>query len=225
MFSVLLPPNTVSMLEWTNNPSWTHCISLFPLLELLRVQVHLCSVRCRTSDISFRYERFCVHTSIGWIFSLYWRLLHQLYGFRRLLWFSFKVTSPPIWSDWCKYAARITCHLVSRMWQPRVVGGESSLKLSRMRKHSRYPAFTFSGVPVAKSNIIGVFPKCQDTEALSQFRGWILQGPHFSRRYVIRSQRAKKNCLILQFTGHLKVPVKNLKKSVQTDYQLWFSGG
>lgn len=110
-----------------------------------------------------------------------------------------------------RYAARISCHLVSHMWRPRVVGGDSSLRLSRMRKHSRYPAFTFSGVPVAKSNIIGVFPKCQDTEALSQFRGWILQGPHFSCRYVIRSQRAKKNCLILQFTGHLKVPAKTWK--------------
>lgn len=104
MFSVLLSQNTVSMLEWTNSPSWTSCISLFPLLELLRVQVHLCSVRCRTSDISFRYEKFSVHTSIGWIFPLCWGLLHQL--LLRLLWFSFKETSPPIWSDWCRYCSQ-----------------------------------------------------------------------------------------------------------------------
>lgn len=98
--------------------------------------------------------------------------------------------------------------------------GDSSPKPSRTTQRSSYPAFTFSQVPVAKSNIIGVFPKCQDTEAVSQFRGWILQGPHFSCRDVIRGRGANKNCLIVQFAGHLKVLVKNLEKSVQTDYQL-----
>lgn len=44
-----------------------------------------------------------------------------------------------------------------------------------------YPVCHFfsSALPFAKSNIIGVFPKCQDTGAVSQFGGWILCGPHF----------------------------------------------
>lgn len=193
-------------------------ISLFPLLELLLVQVpagHLCSGRCRTSDVSFRYESFCEHASMGWTFSLCTWHLNQPYDFLWLLWFSLQ--------DWCRYAARTSCYI---MLVCHTRGGykwlrwDSSLKLSRTRQHSRYPAFTFSEVPVAKSNIIGVFPKCQDTEAVSQFRGWIIQGPHFSCRYVIRGQGANKNCLILQFTGHLTVLVKNLEESVQTDYEL-----
>lgn len=55
--------------------------SLFPLLEVLMVQVpagHHCAVRCRAPDISLRYESFCVHTSIGWTFSLFTQHLHQL---------------------------------------------------------------------------------------------------------------------------------------------------
>lgn len=218
MFSVLLPQNAVSMLEWTNNPSWTHCISLFPRLDLQDIFV--------LSDAGHQIcpsgmEAFvCTHLYAGyfhWTHGFYTR--YMVFGGC----FSLKETSPPKWSDWCRYAARTSS--VSYMWRPWMVAGDSSLKLSRMRQHSRYPAFTFSGVPVAKSNIIGVFPKCQDTEAVSQFRGWILQGPHFSCRYVIRSQWANKNCLILQFTGHLMVLAKNLEKSVRTDYQLWFSGG
>lgn len=52
---------------------------------------------------------------------------------------------------------------------------------------------------------MGVFPKCQDTEAVSHYRGWILRGPHFQTEYVIMSQQDlpisnATYCYILQFT-------------------------
>lgn len=73
---------------------------------------------------------------------------------------------------------------VTWMWRHGRLCWDSLLKLERNETAS-----PLSEVPVAKSNIIGVFPKCQDTEAVSQFRGWVLQGLHFSHRYVITSQQ------------------------------------
>lgn len=81
-----------------------------------------------------------------------------------------------------------------------------SPRLSKPRlQPSPHPAATFPQVPAAKSNIIGVSPKRQDTAAVSRIRRWILRGPHCSGRYVIRSHRANKNGRILHFSGHLEV--------------------
>lgn len=137
----------------------------------------------------------------------------------RLLCLSFQTTSlTRLWFAQIG-AAMLPQHLlilyscVTCTWRAQMVtfGSHRSGRADRVGVPVIQSAF-FPDVPVAKSNIIGVFLKCQDTEAVSQLRGWILLGPHCSCRYVITSQGANKNRLILHFTGHLKVRVKNLEK-------------